>query len=400
MISKDHARPKVLIRTRPPNRNPNYGGILQAWALQRTLDRLGFDARVDSTQAPLRRRQSSFVNTVKRIAVRLTPSSLVPKAWTHQELRYAMGGPLLTFAPERIPMAPVLDDRAAPIPETLAEFDAFVVGSDQVWRPEYVNVCSNMFDFLDEEDKRPRLSYAASFGTATPNFPPEQFKRLGELSRQLTAVSVRESAGVKVCLDYWGVDAEQHVDPTFLIALADYRSLATEARDAFPEGQFVDYILDSGAESQRTVSDVSRILSTTPLQLTPPTPSSYHQFRRDKKKYQRHSVEAWLGAITSSRYVVTDSFHGTVFAILSNTPFLAVVNHSRGASRFESLLETFGLEDRLVEAGSSLTREIVLADIDWQSVSERIQSEQTRSIDYLQRALEPTWSLALARRRH
>lgn len=92
------------------------------------------------------------------------------------------------------------------------------------------------------------------------------------------------------------------------------------------------------------------------------------------------AVEKWLRLIGNSNYVVTDSFHGTVFSILFNRPFCVLQNSERGNSRFNSLLEFTGLTDRMCNNPTG--------NIDWQVVNTKIDTERERCIEVLKNVLK------------
>ena len=88
--------------------------------------------------------------------------------------------------------------------------------------------------------------------------------------------------------------------------------------------------------------------------------------------YIMPSIEGWIKGFSDADFVVTDSFHGTVFSILFNKPFVTLLNSDRGASRFYSILSEFGLEDRLVAAYDETRIDALLShEIDYQQVNER-----------------------------
>ena len=115
--------------------------------------------------------------------------------------------------------------------------------------------------------------------------------------------------------------------------------------------------------------------------------------------YRWPTVQTWLRAFAESRFVVTDSFHGTIFAILNNKPFIAVANASRGSSRFTSLLDTFGLGDRLVSSPAAADVERTLDhEIDWHDVNRRLAVKRDEGIGYLRDALAATQDQAQPQR--
>jgi len=380
---------KALIRTFPPFTNANYGGILQAYALAQALASVGVEAYVDQSRAG---RQLTLSQAVKRIVMhlytRIGPSFPRAQAWLGHLLEAELGARQLEFASSRIAAARILDSEDRADSEAVAEFDAFVAGSDQIWRPAMVPVSSYLFDFLAKDDTRPRFSYAASFGVdSAGEFPPELVAETRDLARLLTAVSVREGSGVSLAEELWGIAATQHVDPTLLLPATHYIAMAKEAAPLSPAGGLVDYVLDNNPAARESVEEVSAILGFAPRSLMPALPRTWRAFRSNPEEYVRPSVEEWLRAIHEAAYVVTDSFHGTVFAIIFKRPFLSIVNRRRGATRFESVLQLFGMEDRLVEPGTRISSELVHAPIDWDRFDAQLAIEQDRSFRYLHEAI-------------
>jgi hypothetical protein len=287
------------------------------------------------------------------------------------------------FVSRRIATTRLYSSAGVPDERVLGAVDAFVVGSDQVWRSPYGDVPSYLLDFLPGGDPRPRWSYAASFGRDDiEEYGDELVCVSRDLVRRFQGVSVRESSGVRIARDFWGVQAMHHVDPTLLLDRSHYEDLARQAVDPIRSGQVVDYILDETEFSSMILADTARVLQRDHASLSVRA-SDARKFRGNSRRPRRPSVEAWLGAIGNARLVVTDSFHGTVFSILFNVPFVTVVNRDRGASRFTDLLETLGLQSRLVEPGMADIDAIALAPISWELANERILSERRRALSYL-----------------
>lgn len=102
--------------------------------------------------------------------------------------------------------------------------------------------------------------------------------------------------------------------------------------------------------------------------IMPKTPTSYKEFSCNTEKYILPHVAQWLKSFNDAKFIITDSFHGTVFAIIFNRPFIVVGNKERGLARFTSLLRLFKLEDRLVDSAEEAMK-IVDAPIDWKRVN-------------------------------
>ena len=98
-------------------------------------------------------------------------------------------------------------------------------------------------------------------------------------------------------------------------------------------------------------------------------------------------IEGWLQGFRDAEYIITDSFHGTVFSIINRKPFFALVNKDRGASRFESLLEQLGLEDRLIYDIDTFDLSNLNNNIDYNTVAIRLDELRNHSVDFLKKYL-------------
>lgn len=228
-----------------------------------------------------------------------------------------------------------------PRASVLEQIEAFVTGSDQVWRTNYGDVSSYMFDFLHDSDIRPRIAYAASFGS-DPTTILEQLtvEDATHYLERFDSVTCREQSGVD-WINSIGLDCEIAPDPTLLYGPADYERLISEttitARPPISPYLFA-YVLD---HSEQTKTELSRVADDLGLELVlasdGPLPG----------EEQRISVEYWLELIRSADAVITDSYHGMLFSSIFQQRFAVIPNQQRGLDRFTTFASTFGVEDRL-----------------------------------------------------
>lgn len=377
---------RALIRTLPLT-NGNYGGILQAYALQLVIKRLGLPADTDvSARWHSHDRRKRALTAMKRV--------LFPPKLFLREYQSEINRSLLDFVADRISTVRVFGPLQRPRRKLLRQYGVFITGSDQVWRPLYGDVPSYLFSFLPAGTPL-RVSYAASFGTDDlTEYSLELRSSTRRAATQLAAVSVRELSGVTLARELWGVHAEQHVDPTMLLEADDYLDLvrSCNALQPSPENHgLVTYVLDESDATSRLVLAMSSLLGVDPTPLSRPRPRRVSDYRTSPSKYAKIPVEEWLSHVSSARLLVTDSFHGCVFAIIFNTPFLVVPNVKRGVARFESLLSCFDLLDRLILAdwGDDDLSRVAHSEIDWVAVNAVLKSERRRGIDYLRSMLVP-----------
>lgn len=379
--------PKILVRTLMRTTSPrhlNYGGLLQAWALQRTLRDQGFECATDESRPDVPARTTRLraaLMTVSRVA----PPKFVPMRAVRADVEEALNENLLQFGREELDRVRLFGEDGRLNEDVLSGFDGLVSGSDQIWRSDYGDVLSYLFDFVPDSFSGPRVAYAASFGSDEPPFDsPAYSNGARDAARKLTAVSVREDSAVELTRRLWEVDAERVLDPTLLLRPGDYLDgLANEAREA--RGAIVTYVLDPSPEKLDLKTRLAAELSSPVYDLLPPVPTDFAEFVASRETYVRPPVGTWVGAISEAKCVLTDSFHGCAFAVLFSRPFLVVPNHQRGLARFESLLRLVGLEDRFVSDGDIGTQ--MQAPIDWERVHAALDIDRDRSLRFLRSAL-------------
>lgn len=383
VVPRGRAVPRVVIRTLPLRRG-NYGGVLQAFALQKAVGHLGFRVSTDVSEhlhpLSVARKVGSQVLTL----VMRRPIGFDARA-------KKLNSDIERFIAENIATTRLYAFGLFVPPWRFRVYHAMIAGSDQVWRPEYGDVNSYMFDFLPDRSTTLRIAYAASFGEAVADSRVQSFK---PLITKFSAVSMRELSAAESCQAAWNIPVAQMPDPTLLLEPTEYETLAGAAA-AGPPDEVLAYVLDQSP-------DVSRLLQSLPDRLgmsvrTIEMPDSDSVGDRKKELTKRPAVEAWLRSIRDARLVITDSFHGTLFAILFNRPFIAIGNRTRGMERFHCLLRQFDLEDRLIEVNQDMDPERFIELLNrvihdpppWAQVNAQIAAERERGMDFLRTALSP-----------
>lgn len=248
------------------------------------------------------------------------------------------------------------------------QIDTVVVGSDQVWRLDYQADGGALNFFLDFGDESlRRVSYAASFGHS--RWPaPELVPAVGRLIRRFDAVSVRETSGVEICRENFGRDDAVHLlDPTLLHEASFYEALLEPPAK---RGGVLTYVLDhdeAAAQIARAYGDEITKMTLNAREIL--------------------SVPQWLGRIAAADFVVTDSYHGTIFSIIFGKPFITLVNKARGQDRFTSLFPALGLGARLVSDLAGVRPEDLPPMPDYADIRARLAGMRAQSLDFLQRAL-------------
>ena len=200
-------------------------------------------------------------------------------------------------------------------------------------------------------------------------------------------MSVREKSGLNLLRDFLNYNAGVHVlDPTMLLEKADYEAIAIAELEPKSAGNLFYYILDKSPAKQQIISTVSLQTGLIPFTQMPKCGGSRKNLTERIDDCVFPTVSAWLRAFMDAEMIITDSFHGCVFSIIFNKPFWVVGNPSRGMARFHSLLEMFGLEDRLITSGNLPTD--FFAPICWLDVNQKRYELQKYSLDFLMNALK------------
>lgn len=381
---------KIGILTQPLVNN--YGGLLQAWALQRTLNQMGHQVIIIDRHSVRRkdlilpRRIASIIKTELYILLGREKRRVNLSEYQTNNIRKN----IIPFIEERyLGISPQLyTNKALRQYVDKENFDAFVVGSDQVWRPCYSPSIGNYFlDFLPAESRAKRIAYAASFGVDNWEYTAKQTEVFRSLAQKFNLITVRESSGVKLVEEHLNCKATHVLDPTMLISKEDYIGLINEPTVNLRKsaGKLFCYVLDQNPELQNIINRVEKETKRKAYYCNAPRKAITSDDVKHLDECVFPPVEQWLKSFQDAEMVVTDSFHGTVFSIIFNKPFWVVTNKERGESRFISLLKLFGLSNRIIRDVSGVNWK---ESIDWDTVNEKRMNLTRASKNLLLTALE------------
>lgn len=267
--------------------------------------------------------------------------------------------------------------------------DAYIVGSDQVWNPSLHNPTTAAWYLQFGNQDIKRISYAASIGREINNGEEQQF--CNYLSN-FAAVSLRENNAYQYCKSIGIKKCQLVVDPTLLAPFTIYDNLIDKSELPARPYLFL-YYLNVETKEELAWPQLDSFLTREKLDLRTVSSSGYFpaQSLIPGNDNELLTIPEWLTAVYHSKYVVTTSFHGTVFAILMHTPFVSIPltnQYSAGNGRLTSLLRDLGLDNRIL-SGTSTVESILSADINWQTVDSRLAELRTISEHFLTDALSP-----------
>lgn len=373
---------KIAILTQPLH--INYGGNLQAFALQSVLKKCGHE--VETINYPWPKKNSLWV--VLSFIKNYIYSRKFIFSYTSEEM-YIISKEHRNFIDNNIELSSeIINSKYLKKYFLESNFDAVIVGSDQVWRKEYSPCIESFFlDFLEDNSNIIKISYAASFGISQWNFSQSLTKKIYTLIRLFDYISVREDTGVELLRNHVGVNSIQVLDPTLLLTEKDYEKFLKKTNK---KSYIFSYILDSTESKTKFLNIAKNNLGIDVLNILPVKNKKDKLFLSsdDYSYYMYKSVEEWLSGIKYADYIITDSFHGMVFSILFKKQFVVLANKERGVSRFTSLLGKLGLMDRLILDLENINiTNIFENSINYSGVDEKLSIERDKSFDFLMQSI-------------
>lgn len=362
---------KIGILTVPFNNN--YGGFLQAFALKTVLVQMGHEVLFINRK---RNKPKGLKSAIKCLLIKFR----LRKDYHTEKIKELS---IHTNEFKEKYLEPITEEyySTKDLKKCLKlGIDCFIVGSDQVWRYQYAgaSITDFYFSFL-KKTKIKRLSYAASFGIDELDYPIQLKNECRLLLNDFCAISVREKSATNILKNEFKIHPDKIsfvLDPTLLLEPSIYISLFDNNFQKTQQRYLFTYILDNDNDKVEFINEVQAYLKIGKLALraqtgdiTQLTPIAY--------------VEEWLSKIYYADFVITDSFHGAVFSIIFNKPFLIYGNPERGITRFASLLSIFELENRYIDNKKQFSSSILRDGIKWETINKKRKTLQEESISFL-----------------
>ena len=306
------------------------GAILTAYALQRSLEKIGYTSLLINT---------GFERKGNGISKRF-------------EAKY-----LKTTLPVTKEKLNLLNRR----------FKSFIVGSDQVFRREWVPD-SFFLGFVD--NNKQKISVSASFGKNDINCDKSQERELKYWLKRFDSLSVREDTGVEI-LKRMGVRGKQIIDPVFWLDGDEYKENFNIFASKNIENNLVVYFRDYNEKKRHIVEEIGKKLGYDVVFLNDET-----------------EVEKFVECISGAKLVITDSYHGVCFSVIFNVEFICIYNELRGNARFDSLISCLKLDKKhFITEAIEIDNIIINITSDWNEVNEKIEEERKKAIKWMKSAL-------------
>lgn len=365
---------KVAVITR--HAITNYGSLLQAFATQHVIESIGHECEIINyirddesytkhEKTLLARKPEWNRNLIKKmiyLSLRQTESILAGKRFEKEQEKY------LHLTKRYTSLKKLENDK--PIA------DVYMTGSDQVWGPVENGSYDSSYclSFTDKSDKR--IAYAASFGRLDMSPEAELFfkKWLGRYNY----ISVREDSAIGF-LNTIGLDAEQVLDPTLLLDESFWAQYMTPIKAK-------NYILIYQVHNDKRLGEYARKVAVSMGMPLIRISVACHQIVREGRFIWCPAIGEFLSYIKNAKCLITDSFHGTAFAINFHIPFVEVLPNNKTGTRNMSILKLTGLSGRILCDDKDIT--LAKRKIDYSRANKIIEEQRKFSVNVLKNMIE------------
>ena len=362
----------------------NYGSVLQAYALPKAIEAMGYPCRIlgyhPSKAISLKQK---IVNRSLIATVRYKVNEKAMQLFGKKNISSGTTDSMALFHAFRETEMQVTErcSNAASIMQACGEDAVFICGSDQIWNPYYYDP----YYFLSfVKEKKNKISYAPSFGVS--QIPDSKKKVIQDSLSSFEYLSVREQSGKKIVDSLTGKSAQVVVDPTLLLPMEQWNSISIDNHEDEP--YLFCYFLSKNEDYLCVAKTIAEKFHLKVRML----PMVAADFTRPETINQAVGPREFLGYIKNAAFVLTDSFHCSAFAIRYHRQFYVLQrfasNDIRGQnSRIESLLRLSSFEDRLIVPGKS-KEYCLLDDQRFTGSDSQMNQEIAQSRAWLENALK------------
>lgn len=354
---------------------PNYGSLMQAYALQKAVNNLGCSAFYIDAEfcywSP---------KAIANAAMTTSKYNKIPilnfiSYWIKY---YRYKAPIRLFREYQIKWLNLSEKRylkKKELDDSPPIADVYLVGSDQVWNvmPDGKLEYAYFLDFVD--DRRKKYAYAASFGSIEKI--KDQLMNIQRYLSEFSEITVREKNAVKI-LNKMGLVGKQVLDPTLLLGVSEWNQIASKLN-------LSEYILLYQVNHNKELCHFAqKIASKLDIRLIRIS-NDLSEKNWGKEFFYLPKPDDWLALFRNAKYVITDSFHGTCFCLQYHKQFIDILPEYH-YQRILSILELVGLEQRITSSGEDY--KILFEPIDWEKVDSIIKVEREKSISSLREMVE------------
>ena len=374
----------------------NYGSMLQAFATQQAIENLGYKTEnicIDGIAKEIRNAKLKYyakeltdwsviktkIGFVRRFVVKRMDNEFKKNAVIRDKK-------FDDFKNKRFNVSSKFNSKKE-LGEYCKTCSSVLVGSDQLWLPSNLAADYYTLNFVPEEINK--IAYATSFGVSS--IPKRQWIFANKFLNRINYVSVREEAGQKIVKKVANRDVPVVCDPTFLFDKDEWLKYFPDKR-MIKDKYIYCYFLGNNPEQRDFVKRLKKATGYKIVSLL--HVDEYIKSDNDFPDYAPYDVgpEEFVNLIRHAEYVVTDSFHGTVFSVINGKMFFTFRRFKETAtlstnSRMDSLFNLLNLHERFITADENIEKALKL-EIDYEKVWNRIDEYRQKSYEYLIKALE------------
>lgn len=317
----------------------NYGSVLQAYALQHSLEKIGCDSEIINYLFPPKKQTRITVKVIIQNVIVFLRAFLLGFPKKKTEVKF------LKFRNECLKLSPS-EYNVDNIKNNPPKYDIYMTGSDQVWNPRHVGVDTNfMLAFAPNDSVK--VSYASSFATSV--ISEEYHDLYKKYLSMYNKISVREPSGINLVKILSGKEATVCCDPVFLLSRDEWDLIANRSKKLIKDKYILVYALyymfDPYPELLSIINNVQKELGYQVIYLNGRKEDA---FRKNSKVLKAVGPEDFINIIRNAEIVITSSFHGTAFSLIYNKPLMGIVRKDDNTdSRISSILS-------IVEANKSI----------------------------------------------
>lgn len=351
----------------------NFGSALQAYALNHYLNSCGFDAKtIDFVPS----RQKSIYSTPK-ISFSLHSLALWLMYKINKKNTLVRYDKFNHFVKNNIALTSNYFDEYSDLSSLNNEFDAFVVGSDQIWNPR----CDDFNDayllpFVREEICK--IAYSPSIGAA--ELPTKYNQLFSKNISRFNFISLREKKSCDFIKELTNKDAVMAPDPVFLLNQTEWKKIKNNSVQKF--AYILCYFIGS-VDGMRPFC--RKLAKENKCKIIVINPNLHEYFYFNKKKFNC-GPEEFLNLIDNAKLICTDSFHAVAFSLIFNKDFYAFKKDNNGSpdERLINLLKYFSLENRIVNSDYFIPSKNIIR---YETINKRISDFRQVGVNFLKEAL-------------
>ena len=366
----------------------NYGAELQCCALYRKLQQLGYDAEVINYLFGIHpehvfdgEKRTVPIPLKQLIKVKLLPVVQNMFCMFHQKNKRLRNKRFDEFHAKYNHLTSTVYPSVKSLYEAKFNYDVLCIGSDQVWNYMKGYSLEPFFACFDKNNTK-KITYASSIGLSSLSVEAEQvFKK--ELA-SFASISVREQQASEILEKLLNRKIDVVLDPTLILNKKEWLEVAKY--EICPKEKYLLVYIVTIKPCDYVLTLARHIAKQRNLKIVRICRDAYPEHSgSDVEEILTAGPSDFVGLFSKAEFVVTNSFHGTVFSINFSKPFYSVIkSHHSTNSRLTSILKKLGLEDRIVPVGSQLP---MISDIDFSDPSAKLEAERNLSIEYIKKAL-------------